>query len=227
MSHCSLGGLPGRGSAGCVASLDPWRRVETLILTHGRHSSIEAAPRGRRHRALYPGRFPGGLDISPRKTPRNQYLGLVETRPGNVTKHVLGFNYYDAADDGDNEDMYTIDVTTGEVNRHARQLRARAPRVRRAHTSEEGLPPKEAVERLTEPAGANLHARLRSSVLSIAHCSTDGPGADTSTSGRTPRISAAGCEGVRSRRLAGVRGRPRRRRRRGPAHLDHRYRRRR
>jgi hypothetical protein len=42
-------------------------------------------------------------------------------RPGpDPTKHVLGFNYYDAADDGDNEDMYTIDVTTGELKPYMR-----------------------------------------------------------------------------------------------------------
>ena len=69
--------------------------------------------------AAYPGMFPEGLGISPRKTPRNEYLGLVETRP-DATKHVLGFNYYDAADDGNNEDMYTIDVTTGELKPYMR-----------------------------------------------------------------------------------------------------------
>jgi hypothetical protein len=57
----------------------------------------------------YPGMFPEGLGISPRKTPRNQYLGLVETRP-DATKHVLGFNYYDAADNGDNEEHVRLNL---------------------------------------------------------------------------------------------------------------------
>src|SRR3954465_6983227 len=67
----------------------------------------------------YPGMFPEGLGITPRTAPRNQYLGLVETRP-DATKHVLGFNYNDAADDGDNEDMYTIDANTGELKPYMR-----------------------------------------------------------------------------------------------------------
>jgi hypothetical protein len=74
---------------------------------------FEAAVRSRRHRGL-PGHVPRGPRHQPAEFPRNQYLGLVETRP-DPTKYVLGFNYYDAADDGDNEDMYTIDVTTGEL----------------------------------------------------------------------------------------------------------------
>ena len=43
-------------------------------------------------------------------------MRLGPTRP----THVLGFDYYDAADDGDNEDMYTIDVTTGELTPYMR-----------------------------------------------------------------------------------------------------------
>src|SRR4051812_37555347 len=69
--------------------------------------------------AAYPGMFPEGLGISPRSWPRNQYLGLVETRP-EPTKYVLGFNDRDTADDGDNEDMYIIDVTTGELKPYMR-----------------------------------------------------------------------------------------------------------
>ena len=56
--------------------------------------------------AAQPDLFPEGLGIGRRDEPRNRYLGLVVTRPGEDT-FVLGLNYFDAADAGDNEDMYS------------------------------------------------------------------------------------------------------------------------
>jgi hypothetical protein len=69
--------------------------------------------------AAYPELFPTGLGIGRRREPRNQYLGLVVTRPEPNT-FVLGLNYFDAVDDGDNEDMYRLDTTTFEVTPYMR-----------------------------------------------------------------------------------------------------------
>jgi hypothetical protein len=69
--------------------------------------------------AAHPGLFPNGLGIGPRDEPRNEYLGLVLTRPEANTL-VLGLNYYDSADDGDNEDMYRLDTKTLEIKPYMR-----------------------------------------------------------------------------------------------------------
>jgi hypothetical protein len=64
--------------------------------------------------AAHPNLFPEGLEIGRRDAPRNQYLGLVLTRPKEDT-FVLGLNYFDTIDGGDNEDMYRLDTTTFEL----------------------------------------------------------------------------------------------------------------
>jgi len=69
--------------------------------------------------AAHPGLFPAGLGIGRRVEPRNHYLGLVVTRPGADT-FVLGLNYFDAVDNGDNEDMYRLDTTTFEITPYMR-----------------------------------------------------------------------------------------------------------
>jgi hypothetical protein len=62
----------------------------------------------------HPGVFPEGFGISRRTEPRNEYLGLVTTWPEPET-FVLGLNYYDNADQCDNEDMYKLDLDTFEL----------------------------------------------------------------------------------------------------------------
>jgi hypothetical protein len=62
----------------------------------------------------HPDLFPNGFGIGRRQQPRNEYLGLVMTRPGPNT-FVLGLNYFDTVDNGDNEDMYRIDLDAFEV----------------------------------------------------------------------------------------------------------------
>jgi hypothetical protein len=69
--------------------------------------------------AAHPGLFPTGLGIGQRVEPRNEYLGLVVTRPERDT-FVLGLNYFDAADNGDNEDMYRLDTKTSELTPYMR-----------------------------------------------------------------------------------------------------------
>jgi hypothetical protein len=69
--------------------------------------------------AAHPDMFPTGLGIGRRGEPRNQYVGLVVTRP-DANTFVLGLNYFDTADDGDNEDMYRIDTTICEVTPYMR-----------------------------------------------------------------------------------------------------------
>lgn len=66
-----------------------------------------------------PDLFPTGLGIGRRTEPRNTYLGLVVTRPDTDT-FVLGLNYRDTVDDGDNEDMYRLDTTIFEVTPYMR-----------------------------------------------------------------------------------------------------------
>jgi hypothetical protein len=50
---------------------------------------------------------------------RSEYLGLVVTRPEADT-FVLGLNYFDTVDNGDNEDMYRLDTATFEVTPYMR-----------------------------------------------------------------------------------------------------------
>jgi hypothetical protein len=69
--------------------------------------------------AAHPSLFPTGFGIGRRNEPRNQYLGLVVTRP-EANTFVLGLNYFDTVDDGDNEDMYKLDTTTFEVTPYMR-----------------------------------------------------------------------------------------------------------
>jgi hypothetical protein len=69
--------------------------------------------------AAHPGLFPTGLGIGRRVEPRNDYLGVVVTRPDADT-FVLGLNYFDAVDNGDNEDMYRLDTTTFEITPYMR-----------------------------------------------------------------------------------------------------------
>lgn len=66
-----------------------------------------------------PSMFPEGFGITRRSEPRNQYLGPVMTWPEPDT-FVLGLNYYDAADKGDNEDIYKIDLRTFEMTPYMR-----------------------------------------------------------------------------------------------------------
>jgi hypothetical protein len=61
----------------------------------------------------HPNLFPDGLEIGRRDATRN-HLGLVLTRPREEI-FVLGLNYFDTIDDGDNEDMYRLDTTTFEL----------------------------------------------------------------------------------------------------------------
>ena len=69
--------------------------------------------------AAQPDLFPTGFGIGRRGGPRNEYLGLVVTRP-NANTFVLGLNYFDTVDEGDNEDMYRLDTTTFEVTPYMR-----------------------------------------------------------------------------------------------------------
>lgn len=66
-----------------------------------------------------PGVFPEGFGISPRSEPRNELLGTVVTRP---EEHIyaIGVTYYDRNDDGDNEDIYKIDLTANEMTPYMR-----------------------------------------------------------------------------------------------------------
>lgn len=50
-----------------------------------------------------------------RSTPRNQYLGMVVTRPEEDT-FVFGLNYFDTKDGCDNEDIYRLDRSRGEID---------------------------------------------------------------------------------------------------------------
>jgi hypothetical protein len=67
----------------------------------------------------YPNVFPHGLGIGKRGQPRNEYLGLVMTRP-QPNIFILGVNYFDTVDDGDNEDMYKVDVNTFQITPYMR-----------------------------------------------------------------------------------------------------------
>jgi hypothetical protein len=67
----------------------------------------------------HPDLFPEGFGIGRRTAPRNEYLGLVVTRPEEFTV-VLGLNYRDAADDADNEDMYKLDTSTLDLEAYMR-----------------------------------------------------------------------------------------------------------
>jgi hypothetical protein len=60
-----------------------------------------------------PGYFPReGFGIGRRQEPeRNKFLGSVFTWPEPIT-FVIGANYYDRNDHGDNEDMYKLDLNT-------------------------------------------------------------------------------------------------------------------
>lgn len=69
--------------------------------------------------AAHPDIFPSGLGIGRREEPRNRYLGVVLTRPAPDTL-VLGLNYFDAADNCDNEDMYRLDMTTLDLTPYMR-----------------------------------------------------------------------------------------------------------
>jgi hypothetical protein len=69
--------------------------------------------------AAHPGVFPTGLGIGRRVEPRNEYLGLVVTRP-EANTFVLGLNYFDTVDNGDNEDIYRLDKATFEVTPYMR-----------------------------------------------------------------------------------------------------------
>src|SRR4051794_7830893 len=53
--------------------------------------------------------FPDGFGIGRRNAPRNDYLGIVLTRL-EPEVFVVGVNYFDHHDDGDNEDMYKFDL---------------------------------------------------------------------------------------------------------------------
>lgn len=64
-----------------------------------------------------PGLFPGDLGVGMRSTPRNQYLGMVVTRPEQDT-FVFGLNYFDTKDGCDNEDIYRLDRSRGEVDKY-------------------------------------------------------------------------------------------------------------
>jgi hypothetical protein len=66
----------------------------------------------------YPDLFPDGL-FGRRAEPRNTYLGLVMTRP-EPNIFVLGANYYDSHDKGDNEDMYKVDTATLKITPYMR-----------------------------------------------------------------------------------------------------------
>jgi hypothetical protein len=69
-----------------------------------------------------PGVFPDGfaeLGISQRAAPRNQYLGVVTTRPDEET-YVFGLNYFDVNDNCDNEDMYKFDAENLDVTPYMR-----------------------------------------------------------------------------------------------------------
>jgi hypothetical protein len=59
------------------------------------------------------GVFPEGFGIGRRTEPRNEYLGMVVTRPEEHI-YVVGTNYYDVDDRCDNEDMYKFDLGTNE-----------------------------------------------------------------------------------------------------------------
>ncbi len=69
--------------------------------------------------SAYPNQFPEDLGIGRRDEPRNEYLGLVVTRPEEDTV-VFGLNYFDAADDGDNEDMFKLDTRTFDLETYMR-----------------------------------------------------------------------------------------------------------
>ena len=69
--------------------------------------------------AAHPDVFPSSLGVGRRDEPRNQYLGLVVTRPDPETL-VLGLNYFDAVDNCDNEDMYRLDTTTLDLTPYMR-----------------------------------------------------------------------------------------------------------
>jgi hypothetical protein len=67
----------------------------------------------------HPDVFPEGFGIGRRTEPRNEYLGLVVTRPERFTV-VLGANYRDNADAADNEDIYKLDTRTFELETYMR-----------------------------------------------------------------------------------------------------------
>jgi hypothetical protein len=69
--------------------------------------------------AAHPGVFPTGRGIGRRVEPRNEYLGLVVTRR-EANTFVLGLNYFDTVDNGDNEDIYRLDTATFEVTPYMR-----------------------------------------------------------------------------------------------------------
>lgn len=69
--------------------------------------------------AAHPAVFPSDLGIGRRVAPRNEYVGVVVTRPEGNT-YVLGLSYLDTADDGDNEDVYRLDTTSFEVTPYMR-----------------------------------------------------------------------------------------------------------
>jgi len=61
------------------------------------------------------GVFPdAGLGIGRRDYPRNDYLGLVITRPAESIL-VLGVNYEDHKDGLDNEDILKLDINAGSI----------------------------------------------------------------------------------------------------------------
>jgi hypothetical protein len=67
----------------------------------------------------HPNTFPEGLGIGRRTEPRNEYLGMVTTWP-EPDIFVLGLNYYDRNDKGDNEDIYKVDLTTLQMTPYMR-----------------------------------------------------------------------------------------------------------
>ena len=80
-----------------------------------KHTSLPAVGATSAHPEL----FPENLGIGRRTEPRNEYLGLVITRPEKFTV-VLGLNYRDAVDDGDNEDMFELDTRTFDLETYMR-----------------------------------------------------------------------------------------------------------
>jgi hypothetical protein len=89
--------------------------------------------------AAHPDLFPAGLGIGRRGEPRKQYLGLVVTRP-DVGTLVLGLNYFDTVDDGDNEDIYRLDSTTFEVTSYMRSFETDYPESAGHHWVGKALP---------------------------------------------------------------------------------------
>lgn len=67
------------------------------------------------YQKVFPAEFPN-VGINQRNQSRNDYLGMVITKPKNCSnKIVFGFSYLDNEDGQDDEDLYVLDLAKKEI----------------------------------------------------------------------------------------------------------------